>query len=276
MPVAKTEVSKEIRAQRHDFIKEYYKMAVADLDRHLKGSWQTIVTVAATVASLSLAQEGKLPVPFAVSIALAVGFWGLLNLIDGNYWALRAIAFLANVEATYFSEQDRRYFNPYAGSHPPYKLLDSLKYQFLAVFVFCLLAVIYFLWRVLNNGYAVLADKIIRANHISLIFWAIPFLIVLAGVWYIIKIYADRVGDYLCFVTESPGPGIVKTTPVRRTVEFQTVGEGVAVRDGEQIQSQLRKSLEQKLLLWNRLRDWTGKIVLILFLAAALTVTSLR
>jgi hypothetical protein len=124
MPISNDDISKELRSQRHDFIKKYYKVAAGDLDRHVKGSWQTIITVAATVATISLAQEGKLPVPFAVSASLLVGFWGMCNLIDGNYWSLRAIAFLANVEAIYFTVQDRRNFNPYAGRHPPYKFLD--------------------------------------------------------------------------------------------------------------------------------------------------------
>src|SRR5688572_19719413 len=123
------EIEKELRAQRHDFIKEYYRMAAMDLDRHLKGGWQTIVVLAGGVAILGAGHEGKIAIPLAASIGLAIAYWGVLNVLDSNYWSLRAIAFLANVEAVYFSIEDRRYFNPYAGIHPPYHLLNSLKYQ---------------------------------------------------------------------------------------------------------------------------------------------------
>src|SRR5690349_10656296 len=84
---------REVRGQRHDFIKEYYKMAVADLDRHLKGGWQTIAVLAGGAAVLTVGHDGKMPIPLSVSIALFIAFWGMLNVLDANYWALRAIAF---------------------------------------------------------------------------------------------------------------------------------------------------------------------------------------
>ena len=104
-----------MRAQRHDFIKEYYKMATADLDRHLKAGWQTIAVLAGGAAILAAGHEGKIGLPIAVTIALISAFWGTLTVIDANYWSIRAIAFLSNVEAIYFSAQDRAYFNPYVG-----------------------------------------------------------------------------------------------------------------------------------------------------------------
>lgn len=201
MPIPTDDISKEFRSQRHDFIKEYYKMAVADLDRHVKGSWQTIVTVAATVATISLAQGGKLPVPFAVSASLLVGFWGMGNLIDGNYWALRAIAFLANVEAVYFTVEDRHNFNPYAGQHPPYKLLDSLLYQFIAVVLFTALTIIYLFWRAFDHGGSVFLSRVSLSSWPTFLFWLLPWLITLCGTIYTIHCWRKRIDDYLSFVT---------------------------------------------------------------------------
>src|SRR6266478_147070 len=114
--------------QRHDFILAYYSMAVQDLSRHLGVGWQTLTSVVGTVALLSLAQESKLPLPVAVTVAVVIGFWGVLNILDADYWATRAIAFLANVEAVYFFRNERKVFNAYAGLHPPLKIMDSLKY----------------------------------------------------------------------------------------------------------------------------------------------------
>jgi hypothetical protein len=47
--------------------------------------------------------------PVATTIALASACGGALFVIDANYWSLRAIGFLANVEAIYFSAEDRKY-----------------------------------------------------------------------------------------------------------------------------------------------------------------------
>jgi hypothetical protein len=118
----------EYRRQRHEFILHYYDMATKDLDRHLKVGWETIAIVAGAIATLSIAPE-RLPVPLAVTTSLVILFWGMLHLLDANYWAVRAIAFLANVEAIYFSKEDRRHIHPYVGWHPSFKLLNSLKHQ---------------------------------------------------------------------------------------------------------------------------------------------------
>ena len=119
------------------------------------------------IPTTSRAAPGKLPTPFAISSALIIAFWGMWNVIDGNYWAVRAIAFLANVEATYFAEEDRRHFNPYAGRHPPFKLLDSLKYQFLAISLFAVLTMLYFGWRVFGQGYGTFLPRLSNLNLVS-------------------------------------------------------------------------------------------------------------
>ncbi len=93
-------------------------MATPDLDRHLKAGRQTIAVLAGGAAILTAGHDGKIGLPIAVTIALISAFWGILTVIDANYWSLRVIAFLANVEAVYFSAQDRAYFNRYIGHHP--------------------------------------------------------------------------------------------------------------------------------------------------------------
>jgi hypothetical protein len=130
------------------FIKEYYKMATSDLDRHLKAGWQTIAVLAGGAAILTAGHDAKIGLPIAVAIALISAFWGVLTVIDANYWSLRAIAFLANVEAVYFSAEDRRYFNPYIGYHPSLKLLNSLRYMFWLCVLFGTMAALSMLWEI--------------------------------------------------------------------------------------------------------------------------------
>src|SRR5439155_17623354 len=54
---------KEFRDQRHEFILQYYQMSVEDLGRHLGIGWQTIASVVGVMASLSVAEQGQLPIP---------------------------------------------------------------------------------------------------------------------------------------------------------------------------------------------------------------------
>jgi hypothetical protein len=201
---------KEVRAQRHDFIKEYYKMATMDLDRHLKGGWQAIAVLAGGAAILTAGHDGKIGLPIATTIALATAIWAALTVIDANYWSLRAIAFLANVEAIYFSKDDRRYFNPYMGYHPPFKLLNSLRYLLWLSLIFGAATLLGMLWEIITYyptpGFIV--EKLRIINPIRFLFWSIP---VFTGLWggiWIIASYRKRLKDYIDFSHESPGPGV--------------------------------------------------------------------
>jgi hypothetical protein len=272
MPISTDEVRKELRTQRHDFIKEYYKMAVTDLDRHIKGSWQTIVTVAATVATISLAEDNKLPVPIAVAASLGVGFWGLCNLIDGNFWSLRAIAFLANVEAVYFTEEDRKHFNPYVGHHPGYHLLDSLRYQFAAVVLFLFISIAYFIWRAFDKGLSEFIARVSNSSIEAFVFWLLPWFIVVLGIVYTLHTWRMCLGKYLSFVTDSPGPGMQTNLPIKRSVEFETSENNVPITSGEKVQEQLRNGLRQRTSDWQNyfFRAWLAAGFGFLFLCLIL------
>jgi hypothetical protein len=64
----------EFRKQRHEFILQYYNMAVNDLDRHLKIGWQTIATLSGFVLFLSLGYRGDLP--FSISSLAGIAILG--------------------------------------------------------------------------------------------------------------------------------------------------------------------------------------------------------
>lgn len=216
----KAEEEKEIRAQRHDFIKEYYKMATLDLDRHLKAGWQTIAVLAGGAAILAAGHEGKIGLPIATSIALISAFWGALSVIDANYWSLRAIGFLSNVEAIYFSVEDRRVFNPYIGYHPRYKLLDSLRYMFLLCVLFGATALLSMLWEITRYypSLSLIWDHVLTMRPLPLLFWSLPILVTLWGGAWMHKVWRDRLEDYIGFTRGSPGPGVRVTTADMRHV----------------------------------------------------------
>jgi hypothetical protein len=247
---------KEVRAQRHDFIKEYYKMATADLDRHLKGGWQTIAVLAGGAAILTAGHDQKIGLPIATSIALASGIWGALTVIDANYWSLRAIGFLANVEAFYLSVPDREYLNPYVGQHPPYKLLDSLRYLFWLCIFFGLVSLADMFWEVrdvlVSNQFLGLT-KSRPALEVAL--WCLPILIAAWGAYWIFKDYLRRLRDYRTFSVQAEGPGVRNDQRVLRHITLAPLTGGAEPELEENTQSFTHRGLdrgERLMTVWLR------------------------
>lgn len=202
-PVASTE------HRRHEFVLHYYDMAVKDLERHLGIGWQTIAVVGGAIASLGLAYDNKLPMPLGVSAALGISFWGVLNIIDANFWALRAIGFLANVEATYLSEKHREYLHPYVGRHPPYKLMNSLLFQYwmaALLVVVSLAAYLHGIWYHVDGSSV--ADTLRTVDWPTIGFWSMPAIVFLIGINLAIRTELRRIHAYLDFVESSPGPSM--------------------------------------------------------------------
>jgi hypothetical protein len=223
--MANAEEEKEIRAQRHDFIKEYYKMATADLDRHLKGGWQAIAVLAGGAAILTAGHDEKIGLPIAISFALLSAFWGAAMVMDANYWSLRAIAFLSNVEVVYFSSQDRKRFNPYIGFHPPFKLMNSLRFVFIACVTFAMICIGDLLWERRGDLASItrFIDVIRSKSPAELLLWGMPFLVLAWGLALLARIQLKRLRDYRKFSSESPGPGIRTQENVFRHVTLQAL-----------------------------------------------------
>lgn len=252
------EEQKEIRAQRHDFIKEYYKMATSDLDRHLKAGWQTIAVLAGGVAILAAGHEGKIGFPVATTLALIAAFWGTLTVIDANYWSLRAIGFLSNVEAVYFSVADRRNFNPYIGKHPPYKLLNSLKYMFWLCVAFACAIMLNLAWSVYEKTSGMPSDLCLTwQSFIALppgqrFFWGVPILAFIWGVYLTARAYRTRLGDYSDFSHRSPGPGVRINTESLRHVTMEKVTNEPEPAIENNSQDDLFSKLEGQGKQWKR------------------------
>jgi hypothetical protein len=246
------EEKKEIRAQRHDFIKEYYKMATTDLDRHLKAGWQTIAVLAGGAAILTAGHDGKIGLPIAVAIALVSAFWGVMTVIDANYWSIRAIAFLSNVEAVYFSARDRAYFNPYIGYHPRFKLLNSLRYMFWLCVLFGIMAVLSLLWEVLR-AYPTVGLLWAHAKSMQsaqFLLWSIPFLVGAWGWVWVLVGYRKRRLDYYKFSAASPGPGVRPEIFPLRHVTLEPIEGEPAIQAENNPNAELQRKLREYQPAW--------------------------
>jgi hypothetical protein len=267
-PAQPNDPASEFRAQRHDFILHYYEMAVKDLERHLQMGWQTIVTAAGAIATLSAGQQGYLPIPVAVSTAFIVCFWGINNVIDANYWALRAIAFLANVEAVYFYKDDDSVFNPYAGKHPAYKLMDSLKVQFYAVAFILLVTIIFFVFHVAQRtaDFSTFDVTVANGSYVKVGIWLFPVLLLVGLLYYTLTQLKGRVSDYLWFVTNSPGPGMLTTRSDYRLLDPKaTPATPPVVVSGDELQKGVRDKLTKSEKQWTRWLPWIrGASILII------------
>lgn len=261
-----TPEANEARRQRHEFILRYYEMARADLDRHLKAGWETIAIAAGSVTLLSSAQQGYLPIPLASMLAISFAFWGILQTIDANYWASRAIAFLANVEALYFYEQDREVFNPYAGQHPPAKFLGALRPQLVVMVLIILAACVYFAASVAGRAptYADLAELIRAAHPLRLSLWLLPVAALVGLTLLTVSVWIQRKRDYLHFIRASPGPGMLRNRSKYRDVLL--VGDAAPddIIPGPEIQKKVRESLEKSLETFTVLLTWLRRVALLI------------
>ncbi len=275
VPVAPMQPAAEdsgFQERRHQFTLQYYNMAVRDLERHLGIGWQTIALVAGAAASWSLGYGGKLPLPIAVASAIAVGFWGLLNILDSNYWAARAIGFLANVESIYLYVDDAKTYNPYAGKHPPLKLLDSLKYQAYVAIAFILFSLVFYGEAILRRveKFGGMPSSVEAVNTVTAAYYALPILVVLAGVNLVLNAYVGRIGDYLSFVVTAPGPGMLTTRGTDRPMDL--VDAGLDKVSGEELQAELRARLSTRRDLWAKWAPWIRVSSAVLAAATVLTV----
>jgi len=220
-------------------------MATNDLDRHLKGGWQTIAILAGGVAVLGAGNDGKIGLPIATAMAIGAAVWGAATVIDANYWSQRAIAFLSNVEAVYFTKADRTTFNPYIGQHPKPKLMDSLKYLFWFCIFFGACALANFLWMVLSR-YSNLQEAFIpfcRQGAVHFLFYGVPFLVSAWSPYYLLRVIHRRLLDYIHFNQSSPGPGVVEDQASLRFVTFEALPEAQKPVMEQDTHAVLRSSL---------------------------------
>src|SRR5262249_20555830 len=159
------------------------------------------------------------------------------------YWANRAIGFLANVEAVYFSEQDREVYNPYLGKHPPYRMIDSLRYQLYASVTIALLVIAYFINEVVARAAGGLWTHLRKTDFMIIMLWSLPFLVIVAFSSILAHTQTGRINGYLDFVLKSPGPGLVKRRESARGAALAGQLKPADLIPGPDVQSELLAEL---------------------------------
>lgn len=274
-PGSSTPSRSDIVSRRHEFILQYYDMATKDLERHLGIGWQTIAVIASAIISLSLGQKGELPIPIAVSAALAISFWGVLNIFDSNFWALRAIAFLANVEAIYFYEGDQKIFNPYAGKHPPFKMLNSLKYQLYVAISFIIISLFFFALKIWERtSGSTLLDKLQGASSMTAILWSLPLFFLVFGLLIMAKTHRSRTTEYLTFVRDCPGPGMLKDRTFVRDVDLSPSPSSNLLVSGDDLQQSTKNQLLAIENNWKKWWPWVVGLCLLLVLVLLIGIVA--
>jgi len=256
--------------QRHEFILQYYNMAVQDLSRHFNIGWQTIAIVAGGAVTLSLGQRGFLPIPLAVIFSMAIFAWGVWNVLDADYWALRAIAFLANVEAVYFYKDDQKVFNPYAGLHPPFKVLSSLKAQLYMVFILIGVSILFYAKAIAErtDNFSLLFSRFSNIDMFNFLLWLSPIIVSLLSLKVLVSVRKERIVAYLSFVRDCPGPGLVRN---RNTVRGVGLMEDISKADiisGEELQKNTRKNLLKDQRKWEKISMMSNLIMYLGCIAA--------
>jgi hypothetical protein len=244
-------------------VKDTELWAVPDQRRHSASKTRVNALI------LTAGHDGKIGLPIAVAIALISAFWGVLTVIDANYWSLRAIAFLANVEAVYFSAEDRRYFNPYVGYHPSLKLLNSLRYMFWLCILFGAMAVLSLLWEI-SRTYptaALIWAHVKSMKSLAFFLWSIPFLVGAWGWVWVIAVYRKRIQDYYQFSVGSPGPGVRLTVLPLRHVTLEPIEGEPPIQTENATNAEMQRKLQERERLWRAL-GYLSAVVAFIFTVA--------
>lgn len=221
---------------RHDFLMNYYNMAVNDLDRFQKIGVQTISSLVGFVVVISLGFKGELPLTLSICFGITVLGWGWANIIDSNYWSIRAISFLSNIESVYFKKEERKFFNPYVGYYPPYKIIASLKNQIFLIVIFIIIAFILSFQPAFDNiNNKTVLQAIDNISYLNLLYYSSPIVLNLVLLYFINFRFLARAKDYLSFIQECPGPGLINDENTFRTVDLNIIGDASKLIDGSNI-----------------------------------------
>ncbi len=182
-----------------------YDQMFNDINRHIVVVWQAVGTLIAAVALLSLVEKGIVPLDFAAAIILLVGVWLLAHLQDAAYWYNRNLAIIANIERQFLISGDLRDIHYYFGKHRRGNvMLTHLKIQYYFGLGIITLATLYhFFIRVLPG----LGAPWRNFDPVRVL----PYLVVVAGVWLLVRLARKLREKYNEFLHESPGTSVDTT-----------------------------------------------------------------
>lgn len=183
--------------RRDEFLFRMYEQLMADINRHITVVWQSIATLAGSVAIFSLVKDQVLALDIATSLIIIVCFWQLAHVYDASAWYNRNLVIIANIERQFLKESDLRDIQNYFGVHRKAgKMISHLRYQYYFGWSVLILFLMYHIYQV--------APKIHQLCDIMLIN-VLPWAITIAGTTLLVCIARRDRKDYETFVQNSPG-----------------------------------------------------------------------
>lgn len=183
---------------RLDFLIEMYRQLMADINRHIVVTWQSMAALFGTIAAFALAEKGILPIHVAVTLTVLVAFWVLWHVYDASYWYNRNLVIIANIERQFLKATDLKDVHYYFGAHRSKSaMIMHLKLQYvLAVALIALATIFHF------SAYAL--PMIVDHSKASFLA-AFPYVTLLIGFFVTDWMRRRAIDRYQEFLTNSPG-----------------------------------------------------------------------
>ena len=185
-------------ADRTDFLLEMYKQLCAEIDRHIKATWQNLGVLLSTFAIFALIEKKVISPNIAVSILIAVCAVTIAMIVEANFWYNRNLVIIANIERQFLEDNDAEEIHYYFLQHrKDNAYLAMMKLQIIFVSIILAIVLIYHLA-------AVVAPTFSFKNSFNLA-QCLPYIVLsICTVWLLI-FNGQRKKDYNTFRQNSPG-----------------------------------------------------------------------
>lgn len=186
--------------RRDEFLINMYEQIMIDINRHITVVWQSVATLAGSVAIFSLVKDQVVSIDVATSLIVLVCFWFLSHVYDASAWYNRNLVIVANIEKEFLLVSDLKNIHHYFGKHRKKgKMISHLKYQL--YFGWCVLILFLFFHTYQNSS------KFSNPSTFEIINF-LPVFISFLGVFFIRRVKCKDERDYEAFVENSPGKDI--------------------------------------------------------------------
>lgn len=195
----------DMSTPREDFLIAEYNQLMNDIDRHIMVIWQSLTALIGSFTIYALVEKNIIPIDIASALGVLVALWTLCHILDANYWYNRNLVMIANIERQFLKASDLKEIHYYFGKHrPKNRMISHLKIQMgLALGVLLVVIFFHFSERVIPGFSAPISNIDLKR--------CLPYLILAAGIWFVIFLRSQRNKDYAEFIKNSPGKEVDTT-----------------------------------------------------------------
>lgn len=186
---------------RQTFLLEMYKKMWDNIDRHIIVVWQSVGVLAGALATFAIADQKNMffVLDYASAFVVLTAAWQVAHVFDANFWYNRNLLIIANIERQFLVPEDVREIHLYFRKHRESSdMLGHLKVQrFFGLAVLALVLIRHLALRVLPG----------LCSPWSNFEWqrTLPYLAVVGGGWFLIKLAKQQQKSYETLKTTSPG-----------------------------------------------------------------------